>query len=56
MDRLKRENEAQSAASQADLDSAARQTAQLQADKAELRTQLLSQFNAILQTRDTARG
>ena len=56
IDRLRRENEAQSAASQADLDAAAKQTAQLQADKAELRTQLLSQFNAILQTRDTARG
>jgi outer membrane protein OmpA-like peptidoglycan-associated protein len=56
IDRLKRENEAQKAASQADLDNAAKQTAQLQADKAELRTQLLSQFNAILQTRDTARG
>jgi len=56
VDRLKRENEAQRTASQADLDSAARQTAQLQAEKAELRTQLLSQFNAILQTRDTARG
>ena len=56
VDRLKRENEAQSAASQANLDAAAKQTAQLQADKAELRTQLLSQFNAILQTQDTARG
>jgi outer membrane protein OmpA-like peptidoglycan-associated protein len=56
VDRLKGENEAQRAASQADLDNAAKQTAQLQADKAELRTQLLSQFNAILQTRDTARG
>jgi outer membrane protein OmpA-like peptidoglycan-associated protein len=56
IDRLKRENEAQSAASRADLDAAAKQTAQLQADKAELRTQLLAQFNAILQTRDTARG
>jgi outer membrane protein OmpA-like peptidoglycan-associated protein len=56
VDRLQRENEAQRAASQADLDNAAKQTAQLQADKAELRTQLLSQFNAILQTRDTARG
>ncbi|HXM40838.1 MAG TPA: OmpA family protein [Bryobacteraceae bacterium] len=56
VDRLKLENEAQRAASQADLDSAARQTAQLQADKVALRTQLLSQFNAILQTRDTARG
>jgi outer membrane protein OmpA-like peptidoglycan-associated protein len=55
-DSLKRENEAQRAASQAALDSAAQQTAQLQAEKAELRTQLLSQFNAILQTRDTARG
>ena len=55
-DRLKRENETQRAASQADLDSAAKQTAQLQAEKAELRTQLLAQFNAILQTRDTARG
>jgi outer membrane protein OmpA-like peptidoglycan-associated protein len=56
IDRLKQENEAQRSASQADLDSAAEQTAQLRADKAELRTQLLSQFNAILQTRDTARG
>jgi outer membrane protein OmpA-like peptidoglycan-associated protein len=56
IDRLKRENQAQKAASQADLDTAAQQTAQLQADKAELRTQLLSQFNAVLQTRDTARG
>ena len=56
IDRLRRENEAQKAASQADLDSAARQTAQLQAEKAELRTQLLTQFNLILKTRDTARG
>jgi outer membrane protein OmpA-like peptidoglycan-associated protein len=55
-DSLKRENEAQRAASQADLDAAAQQTAQLQAEKADLRTQLLAQFNAILQTRDTARG
>jgi len=56
IDRLKRENQAQAAASQADLDSAARQAAQLQREKTELRTELLSQFNAILQTRDTARG
>jgi outer membrane protein OmpA-like peptidoglycan-associated protein len=28
----------------------------LEAEKAELRTRLLTQFNAILQTRDTARG
>jgi outer membrane protein OmpA-like peptidoglycan-associated protein len=48
-DRLKAENDAQRAASKADLDRAA-------AEKTELRAQLLSQFNAILQTRDTARG
>ncbi len=62
-DRLKRENEAQRAANeaqraanQADLDSAAKQKAQLETEKAELRAQLLKQFNVILQTRDTARG
>ena len=55
-DRLKRENDAQRAASQAELDSAANQKAQLEAEKVELRAQLLTQFNAILQTRDTARG
>ena len=54
--RSKRENDAQEAANQADLDNAAKQKAQLEAEKAELRTQLLRQFNAILQTRDTARG
>ena len=48
-DRLKRENDAQRASAQAELDRAA-------AEKTELRAQLLSQFNAILQTRDTARG
>jgi outer membrane protein OmpA-like peptidoglycan-associated protein len=48
-DRLKRENDAQRASAQADLERAAK-------DKVELRAQLLSQFNAILQTRDTARG
>ena len=48
-DRLKRENDAQRASSQADLDRAAK-------EKVELRAQLLSQFNAILQTRDTVRG
>jgi outer membrane protein OmpA-like peptidoglycan-associated protein len=56
IDRLKRENATQAAASQASLDDAAAQTALLQADKVELRARLLSQFNAILQTRDTARG
>jgi outer membrane protein OmpA-like peptidoglycan-associated protein len=54
--RLRRENEAQMAASQAALDSAAKDKAQAEAEKVELRTQLLAQFNAILQTRDTARG
>jgi outer membrane protein OmpA-like peptidoglycan-associated protein len=55
-DRLKQENDAQRAASQVELDSAAKQRAQLEADKVQLRVQLLSQFNAILQTRDTDRG
>jgi outer membrane protein OmpA-like peptidoglycan-associated protein len=55
-DRLRLENEAQKAANQADADRAAKQAAQLEAEKAELRTQLLRQFNAVLQTRDTARG
>ena len=54
--RLKQENEAQRLASQAALDGAAKQRAQLEAEKAELRTRLLAQFNAILQTRDTTRG
>jgi outer membrane protein OmpA-like peptidoglycan-associated protein len=55
-DRLKRENDAQKADTQTQLDRAARQTEQLQAEKSELRVQLLAQFNAILQTRDTPRG
>ncbi|MEX2260362.1 MAG: OmpA family protein [Bryobacteraceae bacterium] len=55
-DRLKLENEAQRAANQAELDRVAKQRAQAEAEKAELRTRLLEQFNAILQTRDTARG
>jgi outer membrane protein OmpA-like peptidoglycan-associated protein len=55
-DRLKRENEAQRAASLADLERAAKDKAQAEAEKAELRAQLLRQFNAVLQTRDTARG
>ena len=53
---MKRENEAQRAAAQADLDRAGREKAQAETEKAELRAQLLIQFNAILQTRDTARG
>ena len=55
-DRLKRENDAQRAANQADLDRAAKDKAQAEAEKAELRAQLLRQFSVILQTRDTARG
>jgi len=55
-DRLKRENEAQRAANQADLDRAAREKALAETEKAQLRAQLLLQFNTILQTRDTARG
>jgi outer membrane protein OmpA-like peptidoglycan-associated protein len=55
-DRLKRENEAQRAANQADLDRAAKEKAQAEVEKAELRAQLLRQFTAVLQTRDTARG
>jgi outer membrane protein OmpA-like peptidoglycan-associated protein len=55
-DRLKRENDAERATSQAALDSAAKQTARLETERADLRVLLLSQFNAILQTRDTARG
>ena len=55
-DRLKRENEAQRIAAQASLDRAAADKVQAEAEKAQLRAQLLVQFNAILQTRDTARG
>jgi outer membrane protein OmpA-like peptidoglycan-associated protein len=55
-DRLKRENDAQMATAQAGLDRAAAEKAQAEADKAQLRAQLLLQFNAILETRDTARG
>ena len=55
-DRLRRENEAQRAANQADLDRAANDRAKSEAEKVELRAQLLRQFNVILQTRDTARG
>jgi outer membrane protein OmpA-like peptidoglycan-associated protein len=55
-DRLKRENDAQRATAQADLDRAAKEKAQAEFDKTELRAQLLRQFNLILQTRDTARG
>ena len=55
-DRLKRDNDAQKLASQAELERVAAQKAQLETDKSELRVQLFAQFNAILQTTDTARG
>jgi outer membrane protein OmpA-like peptidoglycan-associated protein len=55
-DRLKQENEAQRAASLTELDRVGREKERLEAEKAQLRAQLLLQFNAILQTRDTARG
>lgn len=55
-DRLRQENDAQRATAQIDLDRVGREKAQLEKEKTELRGQLLLQFNAILQTRDTARG
>ncbi len=54
--RLRRENDQQKATAQAELDNAAKQKALLEAEKADLRIQLLRQFNAVLQTRDTTRG
>jgi outer membrane protein OmpA-like peptidoglycan-associated protein len=54
--RLKQENEAQAAAARAEADRAAAAKTQAEAEKAELRTQLLQQFNTILETRDSARG
>jgi len=54
--RLKLENDAQRASTQAELDRAAKDKAQAEAEKVDLRAQLLAQFNAVLQTRDTARG
>ena len=55
-DRLRRENDEQRAAAQTELDRVAKEKGQLETDKSDLRAQLLLQFNAILQTRDTARG
>jgi outer membrane protein OmpA-like peptidoglycan-associated protein len=55
-DRLKQENDSQRAASQTELDRLGKEKRQLETDKTDLRAQLLIQFNAILQTRDTARG
>jgi outer membrane protein OmpA-like peptidoglycan-associated protein len=55
-DRLKQENEAQRISAQADMERAAREKAQAEAERTQLRADLLLQFNAILETRDTARG
>jgi outer membrane protein OmpA-like peptidoglycan-associated protein len=55
-DRLRQDNEAQRIAGRADLERAANERAEADAEKTQLRAQLLLQFNAILQTRDTARG
>jgi outer membrane protein OmpA-like peptidoglycan-associated protein len=55
-DRLKLENDAKMASALTDLDRATRERSQSEAEKVELRARLLLQFNAILQTRDTARG
>ena len=55
-DRLRQENDAQRATAQAELDRVGREKKRLETEKTELRAQLLLQFNAILQTRDTARG
>ncbi len=54
--RIAQENAAQRASAQALLDRTAKEKQQLEAEKAELRSQLLVQFNTILQTRDSARG
>jgi outer membrane protein OmpA-like peptidoglycan-associated protein len=55
-DRLRQANDAQTAANQAERDRLNREKAQAESEKTELRAQLLSQFNAVLQTRDSARG
>jgi len=53
---LRQQNDAQKVAAQAELDRVGREKDRLEAEKTALRGQLLLQFNAILQTRDTARG
>lgn len=54
--RLKLADEARTAAALSEAERLKREKSALEAEKAELRTELLKQFNAILQTRDTARG
>jgi len=55
-DRLKVETDARRAGAEAVLDRGIRDKAQPEPGKTELRAQLLTQFDAILETRDTARG
>ena len=53
---LRMQQEAQKAAAEAETQKARQAAAQAEAEKAQLRAQLLSQLNSILQTRDSARG
>jgi outer membrane protein OmpA-like peptidoglycan-associated protein len=55
-DHLKVETDAQRAGAEAELDRGIRDKPQAEPGKAELRAQLLTQFGAILETRDSARG
>jgi outer membrane protein OmpA-like peptidoglycan-associated protein len=55
-DAAKRAAEAQAAQAQLDAQQAQQQVSQAETEKAALRAKLLEQLNAILQTRDTARG
>ena len=48
--------EAKTREAQAETEKARKSAAQAEAEKAQLRAQLLQQFNAVLQTQDTARG
>jgi len=53
---LKADNDSQRLAARAELDRVGSEKDRLEREKVALRAQLLFQFNAILQTRDTARG
>ena len=55
-DRLRSENDAQRAAHQVELDRAAADRARAEAEKVQLRADLLKRFDAVLETQDTARG
>jgi outer membrane protein OmpA-like peptidoglycan-associated protein len=54
--RLQQQNETQAAAARAEANRAADERRQAEAEKTELRTQLLKQLNTVLETRDSARG